>query len=323
MDDLFLIIPNQMVDQTLLMFNSINKKIQFTHVVEENNELPFLDTTVLRNDNGTLDFMWYSKPTSSNRLLNYRSNHQLNQKLNVVDNLIKRMYDLSSPKFHHQCTNNIRNILKMNDYPDSLIDNRIKKFLSAKNSRRDPTMPDVMNGSVDNDEIVYRGLHFHSSCSQNIGKILCKNNDNLKLGFKPTFTNREIFSNLKQKTLEGDIYNAIYNIPCRGDGFNASCDLSYVGSTGHKVRIRGGQHDGDIIKFNRDNNLDGTTAVVYHYYDAAHVPDTDNISVLAVEHNKTKRKILEALHIMTNKTMNFRRDTENISVVYKSLLLRE
>lgn len=98
--------------------------------------------------------------------------------------------------------------------------------------------------------------------------------------------------------------------------------IPYVGSTGHKVKIRGGQHDDDIKKFNRDNDLDGTTAVVQHYYEAAHVPDTDNMSVLAIEHNKTKRRILESLHIMTNDTMNFRRDTENISIVYKSLLLR-
>ena len=177
----------------------------------------------------------------------------------------------------------------------------------------------VSSSDVQN-EIMYRGLHFHSSCSQNIGKILCEDNENLRLGFKPTYTNRAIFSKLKQKTLEEDLYNVVYNIPCFGDGINAQCELSYVGSTGHKVKIRGGQHVDDIKKFNRDNDLEGTTAVVHHFHDVAHVPDTDNISVLAIEHNRTKRKILESLYIMTNDTINFRRDTENINSVYKSLL---
>ena len=116
------------------------------------------------------------------------------------------------------------------------------------------------------------------------------------------------------------MYNVVYNIPCGGDGFNAQCSLSYVGSTGHKVKIRREQHVKDIARFNQDNVLDNSTAVVHHYYDAAHVPDTENLSVLAVEHNWNKRKVLESLHIMKNNTINFRRDTDNISLIYKSLL---
>ena len=76
----------------------------------------------------------------------------------------------------------------------------------------------------------------------------------------------------------------------------------------------------DIKKFNLTNDLNGTTAIVHHFYDTGHVPDVDNLSVLAVEHCYTKRKVLESLYIMSRPTMNFRQDTDNISDVYKSIL---
>ena len=99
-DDLFLIIPEHRIQETLHIFNSIHQKIQFTHEIERNNQLPFLDVLIIHDPNGSLQFDWYTKPTSSGRLLNYFSNHPLTQKLNVVDNTIKRIFNISSPKFH-------------------------------------------------------------------------------------------------------------------------------------------------------------------------------------------------------------------------------
>lgn len=129
-------------------------------------------------------------------------------------------------------------------------------------------------------------------------------------------TNRTIFSKLKQKTKVDDMYNVVYNIPCLGDGARAMCDLKYVGNTGHKSKSRSDQHVDDIKTFNRTNDLLNTTALVYHYYESGHVPDTDNLKVLNVEHNKRKKRVLESLQILTNPTMSFRRDTDNISAVY-------
>lgn len=44
--------------------------------------------------------------------------------------------------------------------------------------------------------------------------------------------------------------------------------------------------------------LEGTTEIVHHYDDAGHVPD--KVSILAVEHNYTKRKVHESLHILSH-----------------------
>lgn len=143
-------------------------------------------------------------------------------------------------------------------------------------------------------------------------------NTEVKLGYQPTFKNRANFSKLKQKTPRTEMYDVVYNIPCLGDGRRAKCELSYTGHTGRKTNIRTEEHVDDIRTFNENGELEGTTALVHHYYESGHVPDTDKISILEVEHNHAKRRVLEALHIMTKQSMNFRTDTDNISSVYRS-----
>lgn len=322
-DDLFLIIPKHLIHHTLAMFNSIHPKIQFTHELENHGELPFLDVLVLHNHDGSIEFNWYSKPTSSDRLLSYLSNHPINQKLNVIDNLIRRVFGLSSKRFHHQNSNVIKSLLISSNYPLKLIKQRIKKYFCAINSINNSNANVANSQSSQNvpNETQYRGLHYSQLSSLNIGKLLCKDIPQLRLGYKPIVTNRSVFSKPKQKTSKGNMYNVVYKIPCYGDGFNAICDDCYVGTTGHKLNGRTDQHVDDIKSFNLNNDLDGTTALVHHYYEAGHVPNIDEVSILAVEHNYTKRKVLESLHILSQpNTINFRRDTDNISTAYKSLL---
>lgn len=151
--------------------------------------------------------------------------------------------------------------------------------------------------------------------------MICKRIPDLKMGFKPFLTNRSIFSKPKQKTPKEHMYNVVYKVPCFGDGRTSTCDLSYVGTTGHRFGNRLDQHENDLRTFNLTNDLENTTALVHHFYDTVHVPDRGKVSILDVQNTYTKRKVLEALHILTQRnTMNFRRDTDNISAAYKSLL---
>lgn len=361
-DDLFLVIPKKRLQETINIFNSINPKIQFTHEMEQNNILPFLDVLVIHNPDGSLLFDWYTKPTSSGRLLNYFSNHPLTQKLNVIDNLIKRVFSISSTPFHTKNRKIVTNTLLNNNYPTKLIEQRIRKYFCSRTSsttirsqnnnnnhnitnntvqptdNNNSTIPQINNNNstiqqinINNNnastlsqnpaEIQYRGILFDPSCTQNISKIVCKQIPGLKMGYKPHLTNRSVFSKPKQKTPKEQMYNVVYNIPCLGDGRRAVCNLSYVGTTGHRMDNRLDQHEDDLSTFNITNDLENTTAIVHHFYDTGHVPDRGKASILEVEHTYTKRKVLESLHILSRpNTMNFRRDTENISAAYRSLL---
>lgn len=128
-DDLFLIVPRDMLNVTLEKFNAVHPNIQFTHEMERDNMLPFLDVLVAHNSNGTLLFDWYAKPTSSGRLLNFFSNHPLSQKLNVMDNLINRIFSISSQQYHFKNKQVIRDILVSNGYPPEFNSTENQKVL--------------------------------------------------------------------------------------------------------------------------------------------------------------------------------------------------
>lgn len=79
------------------------------------------------------------------------------------------------------------------------------------------------------------------------------------------------------------------------------------------------QHFDDIVKSN-DPDLPnkGQTALVRHFQDG-HAPNFEKVSILSMEPIEFKRRILEALHILSNDTVNFRQDIDNIDVTYQSL----
>ncbi|KAI4476543.1 hypothetical protein M0804_013522 [Polistes exclamans] len=98
-DDIITEIPKDGIEVVLKTFNMINEKIQFTIEIEDNGTLPFLDVTVIRNEDGTISTNWYVKPTSSGRCINYYSNHSLSQKIEAIKGLLLRALTLSNKKF--------------------------------------------------------------------------------------------------------------------------------------------------------------------------------------------------------------------------------
>jgi len=53
-DDIFLIIPRNKVDSILKIFNEYHPRLKFTHKLENNNFLRFLNTSVIRGGDGKL-----------------------------------------------------------------------------------------------------------------------------------------------------------------------------------------------------------------------------------------------------------------------------
>lgn len=320
-DDIFTVVPNSLSEHTINTLNSINSGIRFTTESEHNGKLSYLDVMLSKEKSGKLTTEWYSKPSSSNRLLNYFSSHPFIHKMNVVDNLINRVLKLSSNSFSRKNISLIKTILISNGYPSQLIEKRIQRHIykrdkiASENSKGDEPLSMVPK--------VFKGLCYVPSVSESIGQMLCDNTPDLIVGFRPFKVNRIHFSFLKDRITKDDTRNVVYKIPCLGNGFSkVRCNLSYIGHTGNKLITRMGQHLEDIISFNQDPNVNkdkGQTALVRHFEDG-HAPDFDNVSILMIEPNYSKRTVLESLNILTNDTMNFRLDTNDISKFYHSLL---
>ncbi|XP_072041087.1 uncharacterized protein [Amphiura filiformis] len=91
-DDVLEVINKDNVQQLTDHINRVDKSgsIKFTFEQETEGSLPFLDTLIVRKDDGTVKLMVYRKPTHTDQYLNYQSHHPLHQKLGVIRSLYYR-----------------------------------------------------------------------------------------------------------------------------------------------------------------------------------------------------------------------------------------
>ena len=67
-DDTFIVIKKQYLDEFTSHINSQNEYIKFTCDLAKDGELPFLDTIVKQSDDGTLSVSMFRKPTHTDQL---------------------------------------------------------------------------------------------------------------------------------------------------------------------------------------------------------------------------------------------------------------
>ena len=124
-DDIITCIPFNEIDSMLEIFNSYEQRLQFTHDVEIDNEISFLDVLLLKN-NDTIETNWYTKSTLSGRFLNFHSKHSCSQKIAMIYNLVDSAINLCNEKFHDENIEKVKSLLIQNDYPKWLIEKFIK-----------------------------------------------------------------------------------------------------------------------------------------------------------------------------------------------------
>ena len=91
MDDTFVICKEANKQGFLQHINSVDPAIRFT--VEDNKEdvsIPFLDTIVKPEADGTLSITVYRKPTHTDQYLQWDSHHHLSAKFSVIQTLSHR-----------------------------------------------------------------------------------------------------------------------------------------------------------------------------------------------------------------------------------------
>ena len=131
MDDTFVIHKEANKQSFLQHINSVDPAIRFT--VEDNKEdgsIPFLDTIVKPEVDGSLSITVYRKPTQTDQYLQWDSHHHLSAKFSVIQTLSHRASTMcSNPELLQKEKDHLRMALTKCNYPKWALD-KVEKRLN-------------------------------------------------------------------------------------------------------------------------------------------------------------------------------------------------
>ena len=257
--------------------NALEANLHFTVEEEVDRSLPFLYGCVKVANDGTIVTPVYGKPMSALRLLPFKSNHHYSVKTGIVQGLLTRAFNISS---NEQVLNDellvIRTLLREGGYPNSLFDRILKKVNVRLSGSTDVMLPKI--------DLVKWGVTFHPS----VFDVLNRNFK--KLGVELVASNmtklKNCFPNEKEKTDPLNKKGVVYQLSC------AHCPATYIGQTGQCLRSRLYRH-----KLG-ERNLDFEHyPLVEHVVTKEHAMKWDDVKILRMEANLTKRCLWESLFI--------------------------
>ena len=286
-DDISMTIPDDMIEYTLNIFNSLNEKIKFTHEVEINNKISFLDLQLIHNNDGSISFNWFRKSTWSGRYINYHSEHFNNTKLALIKGLIDRGVLLADDEFINENLEIIKNTLISNDYPPHLIKKQInERLFYHKNKCNNNSLND------NNDKTNYKAF-----CSIPYIKGLSEKirYDFKKFNIQVVFRNnknglKRFFNYNKDKEKKENTSGIVYKINC------TNCSKYYVGQSKRMLKKRIYEHKNNVKTSKKNSGL------AVHLNVNSHKFNFENVQILERNViNYQKRLSLESYHIYKNK----------------------
>lgn len=274
----------------------------------------------LIHTNNKIITKWYSKPTASNRMLNFYSSHPKKMKVNVANSFIKKVFNLSDKSFINENIKTIKQILTQNNFPLYLINSLINKNLNIPLIN---TQENLEQTTQNNTTKQFKTLTYIPTLTNKIIKTIKHNNTNLLIANKIPQKAYSIYSKLKDPISIGKNENVVYNIPCnhiydKDNPDSAICTKTYIGNTKQPLSKRLKQHQNN--EKNRDRNPT-ESALVEHSYITRHNFDFGSTKILETEKNRNKRFTLEASYIWINSsnTVNSRSDLEKVNKIYTKL----
>ena len=284
-DDIFAVFESELDAETFHKYlNTKHKNIKFTYEKQIENKLPFLDILIGNNEN--LQTSVFQKKTYTGLLLNYFSFVPDYYKYGLIKTLIDRMYRINSTWTSFDIDlKNLKQVLLKNQYPLTMIDNVIKKYLqNAVNKANTGSMPVEMP----NIETRYFKLPFigmYSKATQNKIEKLCKRfckSAKVKL----VFTSNKLCQTFSYKDSCPSLLSSkiVYKFVC------ASCNASYVGQTHRHLTTRIDAHFGKDKKSHIYQHLMSSV-------DCLNACSRDCFSILDTARTKHQLRIKESLFI--------------------------
>ena len=220
-DDILIIFDSQHTDINTITneFNTLHPKIQFTEETEKHNTINYLDITLHRKHTH-VNISIFRKPTYTDTLIPYTSNHPVQHKHAAIRFLYNRLnsYQLLREEYQHE-ENIIHNILHNNGF---LIQKQNRKQKHSQSQSTQPPKPKKWC------TFTYIGKE-----TSFITKIF-KHAD-LQIAYHTSNTLRK---HLSYSTTQQDKFtkSGIYKLTC------PDCNKAYIGQTGRNFSTRFDEH---------------------------------------------------------------------------------
>ena len=130
-DDVFLVMKKSYVASFLEHLNEKDPNIRFTTEEEQNNELPFLDVRVTRQDE-RLRTGVHRKKTHTDRALSFKSHHPISAKRSVIGSLFSRIdshFGADDIEGREKERQHLFAVLQQNDYPRTFIERTLHRIV--------------------------------------------------------------------------------------------------------------------------------------------------------------------------------------------------
>ena len=273
-DDTFAIVEAKNVSQVENELNRFHESIRFTHELEKDNKISFLDVLIKRIENDTpsaieiendtpsasgIETSVYRKPTNTDIYINWRAHAPTIWKIATLKSLIKRAFLISSTKaaLEEELVHIQSVFCDYNDYPQKLVETIIRDERTSQRLQQEATgTPSATQAEESHEETeeekpVELTLHLPyageagsaivTKLQKSILSTVNRNRKKVKVGTVYKATRLGSRFNLKDKIAFENQHNIIYHGGCP----NKKCSSNYVGQTKCRMEKRGGQHATD------------------------------------------------------------------------------
>ena len=272
--------------------NSRHQNIKFTDELEVDNQLPFLDVSVVRTDDGFTTGL-YRKTTFSGVFTNFFSFLSIHFKVCLVSTLLFRCFHLtsSSDAFHRE-VERLRGILSRNSFPLEFVDMCISSFLNKQYKKETTTPTDEKQEKM----IILPYLGKLSlEIRKRLQRYINKHTSNIKLLiiFRSQRRLKSIFR-FKDTIPQGLQSYILYQFKC------GVCNHSYVGKTERHCHIRWSEHlKLQPFRGGASKNKQKPTAVNIHATETEHPASYDDFKIIGRDRSRNNfhLKVKESLMI--------------------------
>lgn len=216
-DDIFSSMHRDHIDSVAKKISeSVGMEITVTKE-DINSEVEFLDCIFRRNQNLTVTSRWLKKYYSSLSILNFHSYHPVSMKRNVMLEMIRNAFAITSPEFIGCTELLLCDILGRSSYPDAITNSYVKPFTTTG-------VPKLINHPVN----FFVSCPYFKPSFKRIKSVIHRNKLNKKLAPKPISNNRRIlFSRVKDVRDASQVKNSVIKICC------SSCAFTHLCTTGN------------------------------------------------------------------------------------------